>query len=462
MAAALALFGCGGDANPNQDRFTPFARSGTRIVFDGYRIAGFEYVESRIDVELDVECDFRVASDGITRCLPSLDTPRQVYLGSTCDGPPVLVRRRSSCVSPRYATWRQSPRVVCEPYVYVVEELTSRNAPAVTLYERLASGLCEVSSVNDDLPAFDFFDGEVIPPTRFVAQNISQEHNADGLGVTIGRGDDGSRWVIGVHEARYGWVWPMEIEGRGSRFVPSHSAWNPGYDFADFTCTIPAAWASSCDSEKPAWAISYANDARTEYVVNEVGDEVTAWYQREPDGSCAALVSGSGRGFRLGPVAPNADLAVANDAQVVDVVSMSVTEAASGEVVSLGSLSFGGTRCSPHRDGDLIRCQPIVSNQNLLRVLHFRDAQCAQPIHRLDDGQATGDWLHGEPPPWDYCEPIGPATAEWYRIGAEHLGEVWLFSGGACLPIGNAPNVKYHVPEPVPLDTFPALDHVRL
>jgi hypothetical protein len=74
--------GGGGGNSPFQ------ARSGTRIKMNIMGTPdGAKQFYGWHDVELDIDCGFQIATDGETRCLPSAQTPLNLYANSTCTEP---------------------------------------------------------------------------------------------------------------------------------------------------------------------------------------------------------------------------------------------------------------------------------------------------------------------------------------------------------------------------------------
>jgi len=453
-AVVLLLFGCSDKAPV----FAPFAQSGSRIVYEGYRVGGVDLVMSTTDSQLGVRCAFALASDGVMRCLPRDLAWQQVYASASCDDAPVWASRRVECNAPEYGSLRGG---YCDRVA--VEKLTATTPPSGSIYELDGAGACVVSSIGAVISDYDFFTGEPVAADNFVAATEGYEHDADGVGVAVRFAEDGSRRVIGPHEARYGRTRAWELEGLGSMFIPESSAMLFPARFTDSNCELPAAWTFRCDSADPVWAVDPYSDSDDVHRLYEIGNETDTVYSRSTDGSCEPAEAPAGaplRMFDLGEPATDPPLSLAGESVVGGAVTLAVTTTARGEVVAAGAFSIGETPCQPRSDGDRIYCTP--SNAPWTPGKYFMDAQCSEAVHRLTEGQLPGDWLRGPATVEQQCGENDPADT-WYIMGAEHLGDVWELDEGECKSIRNAPGAHYQIPEPISVDTFPRLElkHLR-
>ncbi len=450
-ASAMLLASCT-DTAP---KFGPFAQSGTRIVYEGYRVGGIEVVVTQTDSLLGERCQYAVASDGVMRCLPTSTAFQQVYDNANCNGPALWVSWRDECSPPRYGV---HPAGYCEPRT--LSKLTATTPPSAMLYELTFDGTCEVSSVNDTLAAFDFFTGELAPADGFAAASDSFEHNTDGIGVAVRLGQDGSKRVLGAHDVRYGRTVARDLTDVGRRFVPSDAGWVGSSYYSDASCSQLAAWTFNCDPSPPLWAVAVLEDRTS---LHELGDETDTIYSRSPAGICEPvedpIAADPLRTFHLGPRVTNPPLSPAGESVFGGNLSVSVTTTARGEVVTAGELRFGDTPCDPRIESGRIYCTPTGAPATPGRF--YIDASCSQSVHRLVDDQQPGDWLRGASTAEPDCGTIS-ATNMWFIMGEEYLGDVWELDDGECKSIRNAPSVHYHLPEPIGIDTFPTLELVRL
>jgi hypothetical protein len=380
----------------------PFT-SGTRLrarVFDGGdgAVALYEWH----DTELDMPCAFRLAVDGVVRCLPYKREARAhftstdiVYLDGRCSSPVALFN--ADVALPEYVLG--DPNLVpCAPeaarhlvyrvgeelsdlpgnvYYRVGEECHSIGSPDLSAESRKAAKL-----------------GDAVDPRIFVAAERVLAESTERLSPVEVRGADGSRERVGVWDsvkaAECAPLW-----GDGAPCVPTYVAWYVS-EFTDSACTKPQAYVSRStpfngpDGDEncppPEVAVHYAPSGDTcsdwTYTLYEVGPAATGSYRLD-HGACTPANDPEHSEFELGEPLPQGTFDSIETALVGNGrLKLEVNATHGGARLDFGDslLYFEDTLLGE-------TCSPVVAcNGKLLcdpepgRAGYYSDSACTEPV----------------------------------------------------------------------------------
>jgi len=278
--------GIGGDA------LGPRFESGSRLQARSIGPSGgadrvFAYFE---DSDLGVPCAFRLATDGILRCLPLADRLVETiaYVDAGCTEP----AQAYACGDVRYRL-EATPQMRDDPCelpqtVYEVREV---EPVAGALY--VDDGGC--APLTAGVALVGGRDGAVVPPSRFVSATIEERRTVQGVGVRDLVAEDGARLRQGLFVDPDGPCRIRYLEGLGPRCVPDNAAivgagpgvswwWSsPSCDDGELAYTA----SSVCDEPPVRVALEFATlDAPRLHRVGAPFTGPTAWDDRL--GTCDA------------------------------------------------------------------------------------------------------------------------------------------------------------------------------
>lgn len=397
--------------------------SGSRLRARVLDVGGARAFVGFHDRKLDIDCSFRLATDGVVRCLPDVSVGL-AYADPACSTVVgQLVEAACSTSTPKYAVFRQSScntRTPTDTYYAIGAPVMS------TVY---AAPYCKPLGALDH-----FFAVTPVPPSTFVAGSERLEPHGS-LGSRVVVGDDGSRATVGVYDVARGRACaPTDLyDGGPKRCLPLNQARLGGL-FADAQCTQPVAQANP-DCDAPELIVEYpelACSSPTMFAVASQADLSTVY---SGIGCVTTQVSRGDYylpGRELGPDAFPAlvDVAVGSGAARVGAfgdVSGAALDFGSGFLV----LAKSQRTCQPARDGHgVLRCVDDAAAE--IDGRFFSDAACTQPVAVIETPCATPPapyivrWGNG-----DCAYPGIPAIAGLFAAGAA-VGTPSYLTGTSC------------------------------
>ncbi|MEM9193744.1 MAG: hypothetical protein AAGF12_31505 [Myxococcota bacterium] len=453
------------DANPEPEAGTPDARvdgsepmpapsyepsfrSGTRLearvwTSDGGDVGMFD---TFFDTELGVPCRFQHATDGTIRCLPQsrFDAVGELFLDAACTEP-VYFQTRSECGLVEFFSRTAGPPGCDLGNVQEVLRLTPTERPG-QIYRRQFDESCQGPNVfTEGAP----FDGEVVAPTEFVRGEIRDFANEGQAGVRILESDDGARRVLGAYDPRHELGCDRRgFDGSGLRCMTQPMTRIDQFWFRDDQCDTPLAWTHARASQcaPPAFGLRWTRGSATPELVR-VGERYagTGYTSTECRGVAADEIDLWTLWEPSRDASPSELLAV-QDVPTGGPVAANYLAAEDGTPLYPWSF-FDRERsaaCEPRMFSDgQVRCVGIDAIRNSQNL--FADPTCTQPVglqsaHRVAEGAPSMATLEDV----DLCAPLGNfgVIEDAYEVGAEHRGDVYLFSGGTCEPTEPAPDSR--------------------
>lgn len=144
-------------------------QSGTRLRLK-YRVGddGSAVLDGVYDSDLKADCVFRVASDGVTRCVPVAVLPVAYYTDTACTV--AIAPAASDCAAPAFAAL-DVPAAACAPGFVRLFTVGDKHT-AVTLFAK-AGATCAETSVPK---GYDFYlVGKEVEPKVFVGSTVAIE-----------------------------------------------------------------------------------------------------------------------------------------------------------------------------------------------------------------------------------------------------------------------------------------------
>ena len=415
---AVGVAACSG--GPERVGYHSGSRLRARVldVGDARSFVGFH------DRTLNIDCSFRLATDGVVRCLP--DVPLERAYGDPACSTVVGQPQGAACSTstPTYAatsvgTFAQSS---CNP-----------GTPTDTYYAIGAPVSSTVYLPPNCTPlAFDHvFAVTPVAPSTFVGgSELLEPHGALGSRVVVG--DDGSRLTVGAYDVAQGRACaPTDLhDGGAKRCLPLNVA-KLREHFADAQCTQPVAeLVNGCGAPDLIVADEDFCALHTMFAVASTV-ALSIVYVQGPAGCIQSQVPGGD--FYV----PGQELASDAFPALVDVAvgSGPVRVGAFGDVsgatldFGTGSLVLAGSQrsCSPARDGKkILRCIDDAA-ATVIYNTRFSDAACTQPVAEPSLPCATTT--------------PAPYLVEWGGADCPYPGIAQLFAAGATVgiftPTGN-------------------------
>ncbi len=414
------------------------------------------------DTELGVDCGFRLAEDGVIRCLPGGST--SYHTDASCTS--YVVPNPSCSPAPKYVMVDLPEQVDCHQPTAVVHEVGSKIA-VPTLF--LGSGCQDVGPppVDQDV----YLVGDAVPPSAFVAAVEKSAPRGDQLEVPFLEAEDGAMEVTGVRDTKRDAACGEFPFGAEQRCVPWSWASNGFFYtaiFSDASCTnsLVAAGtpAPSCPEAQIVVNSTGSNQCDASYLLFEVGAKVTPSLVYYSD------VNGCGPGgppipdvtyYELGPPAPASAFPLLQMAHVGTGRLTSVQETAGD-----GSFLFPASRFF---DADLaVDCYPEVFSDGKLRCMPsitgylgeplFADAACTKEVAFVNPCGAAPHFAYRSG-----GEACSLAIAEVYGVGDSLPagGSHYALVGGSCQEQPAFPDVTVRLlGEKVPFDTFVEVSRV--
>jgi hypothetical protein len=410
-----------------------------------------------------VDCRFGLAADGVVRCLPSVSTIE--YADAACTKPVVVGSPSCSSDVPRYAT----PDVSFDACHPVGLELHSVGASLGmgTSYRLGPDGCMQQGQV----PQFAV--GEIVDPTRFVAQKTrAKEERGGGLAVTVVTADDGAKEIVEFVDDARGVCIP---QGVGTALVDTALPCIAGLGFegklnllySDASCTTfaPAFFNDQTCTGAPPAAIVTQTQLGTcsfEYTLHLPGPPIDAPLYSK-GATCAAPTFADFTQYELGPVAKSTDFPILQatklgtgqlralywgDSKDRPLSPQSFVDSANGSSCSLVSLAS---------DPGTIRCLSDSYLQEDAVPLVYADAACTVPGFFA----ATGPCAGSTPPTvvsdiTFNCSAVGRLT----KLDAlvAHSGPIYEKTTGTCLEKALPPDTTaYELGAPIPFESLPLI-----
>jgi hypothetical protein len=455
-----------GDAPGSPDAFEPFARSGTRLQHRGYVVDDVgRYLETR-DLELDAACQIELASDDTWRCMPDdREHAIEFHTDADCSAGSRVYLYDGPCTAPRWARRSVADEETCGSSRSEAIALTAMpfDEPVTLYYTEGDSCLAwgEADPANAQL-----FEGTSIDPAELVQLELVIEVNADGLGVRVFEGVDGSRLVTGLYDERYGAGWHRElVDLEGTRLIPESFAYATGSVWGDAACTEYVGLSWQCD--EPELLLSAEQGDGSMMRAFHVGDEIdpSAAY-----GGDACELGGAGfvegyRLFRAGDPVDDDELATLALEEVGPGPTRLRTLALpTGERVAIAddAWSHEGEPCFavPRTDGGAW-CLPVRSHSASFGW--FADAACSEPLAGLSIDLAAPAGTLVYDIAYDGCG-IDATLSRVAEVVAEHVGPHYYGDelSGTCMLLDPPADVAYYAVSDVERATLPVLDAAAL
>lgn len=231
--------------------------SGSRVGVQGWTSGGDVVARAgNIDMQHDPPCDIKTADDGAVRCVPSttLDagglasTLDVLFQDPACTEPVIdVVDCSTPPTFPTYFTYTDGN--TCSQTVHVLK-VGAKITPSVLYTSNSGVGGCAVVA---PAPASTYYTTTPVPASEWVTYTRTVTQVADGLGVEVFTGDDGSRIQGGLRllPADVGCS-PVAANSTGpdtskpNYCVPVDLASEIGF-FADANCTIGLSSGGGCN-----------------------------------------------------------------------------------------------------------------------------------------------------------------------------------------------------------------------
>ncbi|MCH9687417.1 MAG: hypothetical protein K0V04_38640 [Deltaproteobacteria bacterium] len=468
-----AVDGTETDAPPpsGPDAFDPHFRSGSRLQAEVFRDeSGPLTLHDVWDASLQTPCDFLVASDGVERCLPRTLDYTPMFTTPDCSGPPVYVSW-SPCAQPPSMIVGPTEGA-CGAGAVEVYEAVEAPLPTEPLYIG-GDGYCDATGAVADGQAF--VRGGRVDPAEFVAVERRVELNADGLGVEVVEGDEGSRFVAAMANAdETRCAARTMVSDEAERCVTMQVAYHESFDwwFGDDGCEaepLAYGYTKGCDQPPDLVLEVELGKGSPRYSLATLGEELTegSVYSGAP-GECLAspLSEVPWSIFRIGEPLPD-DTAplVVREVEPGPGMGLNWYRAETGEHLRpvpdapLHDDAVGPCLPQPRGDGTFL-CVPASAVG--AGEVDYVDPGCTEPV------MAFGPDFVDKPPsfavewgPGECAEGGSGIVAVWSTANA-YAGPFYYGEPGACFPAGEdvEPGTYRVVPESV--DVLPSLTIERL
>lgn len=453
--AAIVWIGCSSDVTTKPAGLRAAYASGSRlrvVVLDGG--GGAESFDGFYDTELGEPCQFRTASDGELRCLPTPDTTLRhaTFADATCATPVALL-----------------PSPACGPIVHdaLVPVAGSCNAFEVRAIGAALgdapvyrmNGSC--TEVQPDPGRAPFALGAVAPPSAFVRATEQREDLGGGVSRRVFVGEDGSREIVGAAYTDLGSVCRDPGEGPYAGRCAPFSALGATGQFVDASCTTPAI----VGAKDACWHDDYI--VAVDPALGCLGELVGVW-RRGPTVTGPFFYGSKGTCQQAGeqtyesagePLGPDAFPALTTKSLGVGGLSVSISSTMDGVALDSSGTFHDvkrGVLCDVYElVGAGLRCIP--HNRAEASEL-FADAACTTPVVKFDASACTPS------PPIVAVRPVGDACgglAEVDAIGSAPGSTIYSKKDGACVaePAGGASQF-YPVGTPLDPASFPSVTRV--
>jgi hypothetical protein len=441
-AAGTEAGGQGGGGGDETSAMTDGWSSGTRLraVLDAAGDA--KLFKLWHDAELDVDCAFAPAADGVERCMPAVERGYAVYSDAKCTKPVAL-----------FAADDAIPPFIAEPHraldcgkggAYLEVGAAAAGVTAVYGFSNencVANGMVGATQLVKQL-------GAVVPTSMFVAATKTVHEARDPrLAANVLVAEDGSRQVTSHFDlARKADCNPIEPQAAGYACVPKNLAFIEVF-FSDDKCKVPAAYHPPCNGE-PAIILDASPHNTGQYF--EVGAKVATPAFRNYSTTCEPDTSPRepGAGFyAIGKEAPWAgfpQLSAKNEGK--GRIAINVLRGASDELVARQNFvdTELNVNCSVGQSADLKpHCIPQVGGAS---VNVFADAKCSSGLYEIKAGDPLPDGLE-----FLNANAPGGGTAT-FKIGAKVAppAQAWQLSGLNCQLYSVAAGVDYYATTSIP------------
>jgi hypothetical protein len=411
----------------------------------------------------DVDCSFELADDGRTRCLPGgpdVASLGSYYADAGCTIPAVTAT--AGCSAPRFAVSQASG--MCATTVWSL----GAGMPVPAVYQKDPGGSC--SSVDSLPPGTVYPISTPIPAAQFVAAASMRRSRGPDLAVEWLQGDDGSLQASSLFDTKRGASCGQSSQFPG-RCVPDGLAFIIG-DYADPSCSVPAAWAeppTACvpaptaviDEGSPGNPVGCVPPPPT---LSELGPMITSTIYGNNGGgmACAPAAIGNAEAFAVGaPIPPAALPALVPRDDGAGRIRLRTLTSSDGESLFATTLFDSQRReeCAPAYGADgTLRCIPY-QDYPYLGTSYYADAACTVPLEQTMSGCAPPAFVYTSAPSSNVCSPYYAAAV--YQVGArQSLSTIYYSTGNGTCMQQSASGFDYYLATPVPPSAFETVQTV--
>ena len=400
------------------DRYT----SGTRLQAIWLVAAdGAQQFEKWHDTQLNLDCSFAIAADGVLRCLPRnaplADGNSSGYADSACKQP--VAYSDSTCLVPYVLGMDRS---VCPSRQHVY----SRGSTVPAMHYGNWDGPCTPVDYGGSFYAL----GPEVPASTFASATYTSGPALGGLTPVYTQGSDGSQgfdhWVDATSASPCSLY---EAADQTNRCLPNTDAAGASGLYTDSTCTTPAASTPDVGCGAPAYGTTYGQDPQCGFFLRifTVGPKLTSSPYAGTTANCTAFKE-PGFAFyspgsevppssfvqvTLQPPSGNTRLQRINFATPGGLVQLSKWyDSSRHENCQLATAADGQVRCIPDQLSGLGNA--------------FRDAACTQPLVLWTTA------LCGSPAPYVISTDFNvcPPVSHIYPLGAQVTTATFYAGGG--------------------------------
>ena len=399
------------------DQFT----SGTRLQAIWLVAAdGAQQFEKWHDTQLNLDCSFAIAADGVLRCLPQsvplADGNSSGYADSACTKP--VAYSYSPCLVSYVLGMDRS---VCPSRLHVY----SRGASVPAMHYANWDGPCTPADYGGSFYAL----GPELPASTFVSATYTSGPALGGLTAVYTQGSDGSKGVDHwMDSASASPCSLFEAADQTQRCIPNTDASGASGQYTDSTCTTPAASTPDVGCGAPAYSGSYGQDSQCNFFfrVFTVGPKLTSLPYAGTTANCTPF---KGPGFDW--YSPGSEVPPSSFVQVTLLPPSGSTRLQRMNFATPGGLlQLSGWYDSSRHE----TCRMDVAADAQVRCLPdkftglgnaFKDAACTQPMVLWTTA------ICGSPPPYVITPDFNacPLLSHVYPRGAQ-LNVTTFYAGG--------------------------------
>jgi len=433
---------------------------------------GAQQLHGTFDTARGELCAFRVAEDGVVRCLPA-DLrlvgagPATMFADAACTKP---VAAPAVSPKPAYLAFGDPCAGLA---TYALGDVVPASAPLYAQY----GGACTQSGVSDGQSTY--FLGAKVPASAFASAVVVREPRGD-LEMQMFHAEDGSRFPLGAYD-------PKRLGSCGTtnelsdRCAPSHVGYTDPHAWADATCTTPIMLASIGDPLACTMYQTSSYDAPDDTIHTLMVETAssacpttwtTTYFDIDTTTPVPAFFVGDQTQCTPAPATSNVFLAGAPVSTTSFPEILHVSEGA-GRLVARVQTSSGGDRLLVEGFSDTqlgTTCRATVAEDGVLRCLPYpttygeyavayADAQCTTPIYV--NTYAVCDTF---PYALELLDDQGTYRTRIVKVGdAITPAAIYTYFGvGHCVAGGVAGASSYFAATIVPPDTFAPLTDTTL
>jgi hypothetical protein len=438
--------GAGGLAtNEGPEGFLPLYENGSRLraISLGEPDSAPRRLIAWYDTELETECNFLVAEDGKTRCLPRPQSLAKGFADAGCTEVVYYDTLVTPCATQPEFRLEAVDLDGCAGMRVFRMQPESLDAVFHESCPALPGELRAGASVWSDLEAVD--------PSELVEGVPRQRVNSSGFGVTELVTADGARQVTAIFDERYGACTSRDVADGGLRCLPPYAFRDSPWWFQDAGCSDePLAYGvrgTACgEATEFSIALDIAGAGDKPLVVSLAAEVEGPVYEKNlTSEACEERDAADLLLWALYPLSEPFDTeqllplteAAYGDGRVrtwlhaVDSVLVNYVPGDNGAYLMFDADADAACTARRLADGDWT-C--LTGTTSAAELYYYADASCQTPVVKPSD-EATHFALTQS----NFCSREGFAdeVVEVYELGAAYTGELFnKVAGGDCMPAG--------------------------